>query len=482
MLVTNPNWRKAEEPKSGVAQIAATYVNWGHGEHILPFQTRFLNEAFERKKDGTWKYRRVAMNAPRQNGKTKLITALILYVLYVLEGQILVTAHEQAASDKIMQDVSDSIDKHPELLALVAKRRTTAGKAQIRLSTGADVQFRSRKGKTSGMGGTFDLVIFDEAQELMSTYEGMITKALKTRKNALIVYTGTPFLPDSRGDTFNVLLNGAEEDKGLYALRYGIDDDTCDITDEALWAATNPLYPEVIPRESFLTDIAIARQSGEAGIMDYRIQNLGLWFEQTIPPVIPADLWSKSMMELPHDRDTLVYSITYDPLASMLALSVAAYNERHITGEETYEKHTYITGEIVDERTSAGDWTWIPALLKTAPRKTTVILDAGGLSNPLREMLPRGLNVIQLSGPEFLASQQGFVDLLNNGTFKHPDNPQLIEETSNASRAKSGDMWKFVPIRKGETIAGLKALSEAVWYRGVNKPQETNQQQVVYVR
>lgn len=481
MLTTNPNWRKAEEPKSGVAQVAATYVNWGPGEHILPFQTRFLNEAFERKKDGTWKYRRVAMNAPRQNGKTKLLTALIIYVLYVLGGQILVTAHEQAAADKIMQDVSDSIDKHPELLALVAKRRTTAGKAQIRLSTGADVQFRSRKGKTSGMGGTFDLVIFDEAQELSSTYEGMISKALKTRRNALIVYTGTPFLPDSKGDSFNILLNGAEDDDGLYALRYGIDDDTCDITDETLWAATNPLYPGIIPRESFLTDIAIARQSGEAGIMDFRIQNLGLWFEQTIPPVIPADLWSKSMLDLPHDRDTLVYAITYDPLSSMIALSVAAYSEKATIGGKDYAEHAHIVGEIVDERTSAGDWTWIPTMLKTAPRKTTVVLDAGGLSNPIREMLPKGLNIIQLSGPEFLATQQGFVDLLNNGTFKHPDNPQLISETSNATKANSGDMWKFVPIRKGETISGLKALSEAVWYRGVNKPQPKQAPQVVYV-
>ena len=33
------------------------------------------------------------MNAPRQNGKTKILTAIILYYLYVLGLNVMVTAH-----------------------------------------------------------------------------------------------------------------------------------------------------------------------------------------------------------------------------------------------------------------------------------------------------------------------------------------------------------------------------------------------------
>ena len=94
MLETNPNWRTPVKPRSDVAVFASEYMDWGgHGNHILPFQVHFLNDAFKRNKDGTWKYKRVAMNAPRQNGKTKILTAIILYYLYVLGLNVMVTAH-----------------------------------------------------------------------------------------------------------------------------------------------------------------------------------------------------------------------------------------------------------------------------------------------------------------------------------------------------------------------------------------------------
>ena len=96
-------------------------------------------------------------------------------------------------------------------------------------------------------------------------------------------------------------------------------------------------------------------------------------------------------------------------------------------------------------------------------------------------MLPRGLNVIQLSGTEFLASQQGFLDLLNEGRFKHTNNPQLTAEVQNAQKLKSGsnDQWKFASIRKTETTAGLKGVSIAAWYRGVNSPKERQVREVI---
>lgn len=480
MLVTNPNWRKTVKPKSDVSIFAAEYMDWGgHGNHILPFQVRFLNEAFQRKKDGTWKYKRVAMNAPRQNGKTKILSAIIMYYLFVLGLNVLVTAHEQAAANKILEDVWNSIDSNDELRGEVKSHATTMGREQLILKNGAFAKFRSRKNAGAGMGGTFDLVIFDEAQELKSDYEAMIIKTLKTRKMQLIVYTGTPFLQTSIGDTFNVFMNSAADDDMVYALRYGIDDDTVDIEDESLWALTNPLYPDIIPRESFLTDMAVAKQGGPNGIMDMRIQDLGLWWADSIPPVIAADVWESAYANIPHDRGTLVYALSFDPVNSMLALSVAAMSEEATIGTDHYDKWKYIIGEIVDERSTTEPWDWIADELKSKPRGTVLILDAGGLNNPVSDILPKGLNVVQLTGNEFLASQQGFIDLLNEGRFKHTNNVQLTEETRNAQKVTSGDMWKFAPIRSQSTIAGLKSVSIAAWYRSVNKPRRHERRTVI---
>ena len=481
MLITNPNWRRKTKPTSDVALIAAEYMNWGRGHNILPFQTTFLNNAFQRKKDGTWKYKRVALNAPRQNGKTKILTAIIIYYLYVLGLNVLVTAHEQIAANKILEDVWDTIDSSDELRSEITNHCTTMGREQVKLSSGAFVKFRSRRNANAGMGGTFDLVIFDEAQELKSEYESMVTKTLKTRPMSLIVYTGTPFLPASTGDTFNIFLENAKQDDMCYAVRYGVDDETADIEDEELWALTNPLYPDVIPREAFLTDVAIAKQGGSEGMMDMRIQDLGLWWADSIPPAIPTDLWESAYSDLQHDRDTLVYALTFDPVNSLLCLAIAANTDEVTVNGEYHEKWQYVIGEIVDEHPTTENWQWVADELSSKPRKTTLILDAGGLNNPIRDILPRGLNVVSLTGSEFLASQQGFLDLLAEGKFKHTNNPQLTSEVQNAQKLKSGqeDQWKFAPIRKNETTGGLKAVSIAAWYRSVNKPRRRQIREVV---
>ena len=135
----------------------------------------------------------------------------------------------------------------------------------------------------------------------------------------------------------------------------------------------------------------------------------------------------------------------------------------------------------MDERPTTESWQWVSDELKTRPRKTTLILDAGGLNNPIRDMLPRGLNVIQLTGTEFLASQQGFLDLLNEGRFKHTNNPQLTAEVQNAHKLKSGsdDQWLFAQILKYETTDVLKGVSIAAWYRGVNRPKERQIREVI---
>jgi len=471
MLVVNPvEWRKPTTAKSGAAIFGETYVSWGG--NILPSQLHFLNEAYAQDDSGKWIHQRVAMNAPRQNAKTKQLTCIIAYAAYVLGMNIYVTAHETAAASKIYEDVLDTILSNGELAAELKSKRYNAGRQEIRLTNGAIITFRSRKTATSGMGGTYDMVIFDEAQELLSSFEGMITKTLKTRPNPITIYTGTPYLPNSGGDVFNETIANAKDDDGIFAVRYGIDDDTADVEDEKLWELTNPLYPDVIPKTAFQTDIRIARQTGDMGLIDFRIQDLGLWWENKVPPVIPAELWTKAFLDIEHDKSTLVYSLVFDPLTSVLALSVAA---RSNTGE-------FITGEIIEERSSVNSWTWITSYLRGAPRATPLILDAGGLNSALAEdIIPKGIDVCYLTGSEFLASQQGFMDLLNKGDFKHTNNATLNEEVHNAMRVTAGkESWKFASIQKGETVAGLKALAQAVWWRAAHQVKEV-EQRTVYV-
>lgn len=479
VYVLNPKWRNPVKPKSDVAKFAEAYIDWGDGS-ILPSQVHFFNEAYATKRNGLWKYNRVAENAPRQNAKTKKQTPAILYFMYVKHLDVFVSAHEISAVHKIFDDVYSTIVKNPELNAELGRYASSYGKEYIELTTGGSVTFRSRKNSQAGMGGTYSVVIFDEAQELKAEYDSMVTKTLKTKKNRLIIYLGTPFLPTSTGDVFKSILDGAEDDPSMFAVRYGTDDENADVHDKKLWALTNPLYPDVIPDASFESDIATANQNGAEGLRDFRIQNLGLWWKDKVPPAIPMDLWNAASKDVPNDPMTNVCAIVFDPACGRIALSLASCSAEMVDGTVSHSKGEYIVGEIIGERSQNTSWKWISETVGSMPRDTTIILDAGGLNKPIEKMLPMSMEIVKLTGPEFLSSQQGFYDLLENGRFKHTNQPDLMSEVRNSQKVQSGDQWKFASIDKSKSISGLKALAEAAWYRAVNEPVDTAPQVITF--
>lgn len=473
-LIVNPNWRRPVKPRTDEAKVGAWYVDWGeNGSTIHPSQVRFLNEAFARKRNGDYRYQIIADNMPRQNGKSKKNESPIMSKTIGYGEDVYYTAQDLPMCGNMFRLVYNDILKSSELRQMVKGKSGFSGKEYIDFKNGGSVRFACRKNGLTGMGGTKDCVIFDEAQELTAEYESMIMKVLRTKQNYQLIYTGTPFLPASGGDTFDKLLERAKTDDTVYAVRYGVDDENCDVEDKTLWKLTNPLYPDIITDKSFETDLKQARQRGEEGLRDFRIQDLGLWWKDAIPPAIPAQLWEASVSDAPNDSGTNVHALAFDPQTTMLALAVASYSE---DGD-------YVMGEVIEEEASRDSWDWIIDRSKKWGRDTPLVIDLGGLEKPILDMLDehrRYLDVVKLNGQEFLASQQGFMNLLEDGKFRHPDNPYLAAEVRNAQKTDSGNGWKFTQIRPDTQVVGLKALSMAAWYRSVTKVKERRKLKVVY--
>jgi hypothetical protein len=482
VLKLNPNWRSKVKAQSWVAKYGEAYGYWNNGTgDMLPFQYHALNEMYAQKRNKEWKYNIVGMNMPRQNGKTEMLKPRIIQGLYQNHEDIFYTAQEGQLAHDMFEFVYAAITHYPELAAEVAKVSTSVGKESIILSTGGSIYFRSRKNGMAGLGGSKDCVIFDEAQELRSDFESMVMRVEKARPNAQLIYVGTPFLSNSEGDTFNGLIERAKEDDTVFIVRYGVDDENADVNDERLWKLTNPLYPDIIRKRAFTDEIASAMQHGEEGLRDFRVQDLGLWWKDSIPPAIPKQLWEDSVMDLANDKDTNVACVVNDPTTQTIAMSIASYNTTIINGTETIEAGKYITGDIYEERSGMDSWQWVADKIGSMPRNTTVLLDLGGLDAPIRDILPRNANIAKnWNGQEFLASQQGFLKLITSGIFKHPDSPMVAEEVHNAQREQSGNLWKFSPIRTENTIAGLKALSMAAWYRHTMQVKKKSRPKAVY--
>ena len=109
----------------------------------------------------------------RQNGKTGIIEPRETWGLVHRGEWILHTAHEYQTAlvgfDRLRAKFgarkNDPHAKYPELNALVKKYTTSANQMVLDLKNGGHIEFRTRGNNDDvGRGGTFDLVVVDEAQ------------------------------------------------------------------------------------------------------------------------------------------------------------------------------------------------------------------------------------------------------------------------------------------------------------------------------
>ena len=135
------------------------------------------------KRDDSDKYAATScgLALPRQNGKNAVIEMRELYGLVACGEKILHTAHRVDTARKAFLRLASFFenDSYPELKEMVVSIRRTNGQEAIVLNNGASIEFSSRV-NGGARGSTYDVVVFDEAQELTNDQMEAILKALGT--------------------------------------------------------------------------------------------------------------------------------------------------------------------------------------------------------------------------------------------------------------------------------------------------------------
>ena len=319
--VGNQKPRVSLEPKrvstdgEDVADLATAY-----GLTPDEWQQDILDVWMGRDKNDNFTARTCGLTVPRQNGKNALLEMRELYGLCIMGEQILHSAHEvktAAMSFRRLSGFFENRAMYPELADLLLRIRRTNGQEAIELLNGGRIVFSARsRGANRGM--TYDLVVFDEAQELTDEQleATMSTMAAAPLGNRQTIYTGTPPSPSGHGDVFARIrkqaLTGA--DKNLSWHEWGVAELPSDVSDKALWYDTNPALGIRLDESFTQTECNTLSKDGFAR------ERLGWWSDSaTSNAVFTPKLWADCLASPPESSEmkSLLWASSSQPTVRM---------------------------------------------------------------------------------------------------------------------------------------------------------------------
>lgn len=296
------------------------------------------------------------LSVPRQNGKNAVLEMRELYGLTVVGEKILHTAHRVDTARKAFLRLASFFEnpEYPELMDMVVCIRRTNGQESITLNNGGMIEFSSRV-NGGARGSTYDLVVFDEAQELTDDQIEAImsTMAAAPLGNRQLIFTGTPPSPVSPGTVFRRRRDSAisGKDERMSWHEWSVED-IGDTADRSRWYATNPALGIRLDEEFTETEHNTLTTDGFAR------ERLGWWSDESgVNAALSRVKWeacgiSPERAPKPdEDNERIAYGVKFTPDGASMALSAAVRHPDRKTLVECIE-----FGLIVNGINRVADW------------------------------------------------------------------------------------------------------------------------------
>lgn len=191
---------------------------------------------------------------PRQNGKTGVSDPRETWGLVKRAEQILHTAQEYQTAKKAFDRLrkkfgtckNDPMAPYPELNALVDHYTTSSGQMVLDLKNGGHIEFRTRGNNSDmGRGGTFDLIVVDEAQSYTAAQDASLSPLNSAAPSGYpqTILMGTPPTPEAehKGYIFKRLIDSLHDSppKGSCIHEWSTSE-VGDVTNRDRWYRCNP--------------------------------------------------------------------------------------------------------------------------------------------------------------------------------------------------------------------------------------------------
>ncbi len=422
------------------------------GYRLLAWQRDTLCDTGAIDHAGKWIHPRVGESVPRQQGKSVVLIVWAAFLAAVMGYKVLWTEHNYSTTMEMLERFRAIFGRRPhdtvmgragwrEQLTAVCSQ---TGQEWMRFRSGGVIQFSTRT-KSSRLGFSFDVVIYDEAQELTGVHVQVInpTTTSGEKHNLQIIYSGTPTRAGSFAEVFRNVRKqaweGGEKASDLMWVEYGVGE-MGDIWDESRWWEVMPSLGHHADRRAISAGMKDLDELGAA--QEY----LGYWLpdaEQAAAPVIGAERWASCLVAAapsPSKGDRVAYGLRFSTDGASVALAAAVLPK----GQETV--HVEL---ILYRPTESGIKRIVAWLVARASKACSVAIDgksgAGTVCGHLAEVgVPSGY-VIRPTADQVVTAAGLVLEGCANATLTHADDPALRLSAETSWRRKIGNQggWGF---------------------------------------
>lgn len=441
------------------------------GYDLLPWQRDLLLDAGAVGDDGKWVHPRVGGSIPRQQGKSVSFIVWAAFLAALAGYKVLWTEHNYSTSLEMLSRFRDIFGARPNDLyrgkrswnRLLRAVSSQTGQEWFEFKSGGVIQLSTRT-KSSRLGFSFDIVVYDEAQELMGIHTQVInpTTVSGSKHNLQLIYLGTPTRAGSPAEVFkNVRAQaweGGDKASDLLWAEYGVEE-IGDIWDESRWPAAMPSLGAHADARAILSGMKDMDELGAA--QEY----LGYWLpdvEQLDPPVIGAGEWSACLVERgpePSPGETVAYGVKFSPDGSTVALAAAARSDGS----------THV--ELVRLESTSRGVSWLADWLLERSRSAAAVgIDgksgAGALCEMMSAAAPRNY-VLRPGAADVTTAAAMTLEAVRGGRLTHIEQDDLDRAATTCTRRAIGSAggWSW----GGEDAACMDAASLALWAAATTK-------------
>ena len=457
-----PTFHHAEkyEKTEGIyaAELSASYDLVPH-----EWQRNVLNDWLAVDDDGKLIHNYCVLEVPRQNGKTGASDPRETWGLVKRGEKILHTAQEfqtaKKAFDRLRKKFgtrkNDPFAEYPELNTLVDHYTTSAGQMVLDLTNGAHIEFRTRGNNSDmGRGGTFDLVVIDEAQAYTEAQDAALAplNSAAPSGSPQTILMGTP--PLATGDKGQVFLRSIKrfykepERKSCISL-WGTKE-VGDVLDKSRWYLYNPSLGYQLLEEALIKDSVTMSPD------TFAREHLGFIPEnaRSINYAIDKAKWEACKSELPKPEGKTAYGVKFSADGSAVALCGAVIPE---SGPARIS--------LIEQRPTGHGIGWLADWLNERYSKACcVVIDGRNGVDVLVERIQgtwkmKG-SVIRPSTKDMIAATGTLVNALNEKSVTWFHLQEALNDSAITSvKRPMGGGWGF----GGDNAIPIEAASLALW-------------------
>lgn len=463
------------------------------GATFYPSQEYELELMLARNQDGSPAASSIGISKPRQNGKSYAARYYAAYMSDFEHRDVLYSAHHSATTKKMFTalcDLFESPERFPEFAADIKSVSHARGYEGFYFKDWKDADGVTHKGgciefvtrtNSGSRGGTYSVIIIDEAQELTSDQqEGMLptVSAASDAQDASLmpqqIYIGTPPGPTCNGTVFDTMHRSAhgENEPSTWWLEWAIEASSLEKEipnkDTAIELAykTNPAMGYRIAQKTVENEYETMRLDGFAR------ERLGWWVperKQKTDIAIPADAWDACGSDEKKPDGKTAYGVKFSADGAEVCLCgavIPADGPARIS--------------LIDRRTTAMgiQWLadWLDARYKVA---SCVVIDGRNGVDVLVEKISgtwrvKG-SVVRPKANDVIAAVSTLTDAIwERSVTWYKKQTALRDSAVTSTKRKVGSGWAF----GGENATPIEAAALALWGARISKRDPSKQMRI----